>query len=58
VGIVASVRKVADLDPDEQFELFEDSGHKPHFDEPDRLNRVLSWFVDTIWKTCAPYLSR
>ncbi len=47
-GTVASVRNVADLIPDAQFELFEDSGHGPCFEEPERFNRVVSQFVDSI----------
>ena len=47
-GTVASVRNVADLVPDAQFELFEDSGHGPCFEEPERFNRVVSRFVDSI----------
>lgn len=47
-GTVASVRNVADLVPDAQFELFEDSGHGPCYEEPERFNRVVSRFVDSI----------
>lgn len=44
---VASVRNVADLVQDAQFELFEDSGHGPCFEEPERFNRVASRLVDS-----------
>ena len=47
-GTVASVRNVADLVPDAQFELFEDSGHGPCFEEPEKFNRVVSQFIDSI----------
>lgn len=47
-GTVASVRNVADLVPDARFELFEDSGHGPCFEEPERFNRVVSRFVTSI----------
>ena len=47
-GTVASVRNVADLVPDAQFELFEDSGHGPCFEEPDRFNQAVRRFVDSI----------
>lgn len=47
-GTVAAVRNVVDLVPDAQFELFEDSGHGPCFEEPERFNRVVSRFVDSI----------
>lgn len=47
-GTLASVKYVADLVPDATFELFEHSGHLPSFEEPDRFNRVLSQFVDTL----------
>ncbi|WP_049942009.1 alpha/beta fold hydrolase [Haloterrigena turkmenica] len=47
-GTVASVRNVVDFVPDAQFELFEDSGHGPCFEEPERFNWVMSRFVDSI----------
>lgn len=47
-GTVASVRNVADLAPDATFELFEDSGHGPCYEEPERFNRVLQGFVESI----------
>jgi pimeloyl-ACP methyl ester carboxylesterase len=47
-GTVASVRNVAELVPDAQFELFEDSGHGPSFEETERFNRVLIRSVDSI----------
>lgn len=47
-GTVAAVRHVADLVPTTAFERFEDSGHGPHFEEPERFNRVVSEFVDSL----------
>lgn len=47
-GTVASVRHVTDLVPDAEFELFQDSGHVPCLEEPERFNRVLSEFVDSV----------
>jgi len=44
---VASVRLVAELVPDARFESFENSGHCPTVEEPERFNRVLSDFVDS-----------
>lgn len=42
---VASVEYVADLVPDARFERFEESGHCPNLEEPDRFNRVVREFV-------------
>jgi pimeloyl-ACP methyl ester carboxylesterase len=42
------VRNVASLVPDARFELFEDSGHCPHVEEPERFNRVLRRFVESL----------
>lgn len=42
---VPSVEYAAELIPDAQFELFEDSGHCPTVEEPERFNRVLTEFV-------------
>jgi pimeloyl-ACP methyl ester carboxylesterase len=47
-GTVAAVRNVASLVPDARFELFEDSGHCPHVEEPERFNRVLRRFVESL----------
>ncbi|WP_224332634.1 alpha/beta fold hydrolase [Haloprofundus halobius] len=47
-GTVAAVRHVADLVPDAAFELFEASGHYPPLEQPERFNRVLSQFVDSL----------
>lgn len=47
-GTVAAVRNVADLVPDATFELFENSGHSPFFEEPQRFNRVLIDFIDSL----------
>ena len=45
---VASVEYAADLVPDSRFELFPDSGHCLTVEEPDRFNRVLADFVDSL----------
>lgn len=45
---VASVRYVAELVPNAQFELFESSGHCPTVEEPERFNRVLGDFIGTL----------
>lgn len=45
---VASVEAVAELIPDAQFELFENSGHCPTVEEPERFNQVLSDFVESL----------
>ena len=45
---VASVEYVADLVPDSQFELFEDSGHCITVEEPERFNQVVSEFVESL----------
>ena len=47
-GTVASVKAVADAMPDATFERFEDSGHCPHLEEPDRFNRILTEFVQSV----------
>ncbi|WP_160133736.1 alpha/beta fold hydrolase [Halococcus salsus] len=45
---VASVEAVAELVPDAEFELFAESGHCPTLEEPERFNRVLSKFVESL----------
>lgn len=45
---VAAVEYAAELVPDARFELFEDSGHCPTVEEPERFNRVLTEFVDSL----------
>lgn len=47
-GTVVSVENVADLIPDARFELFEETGHCPTVEEPERFNRVLSQFADSL----------
>lgn len=47
-GTVESVRYVADIVPDAEFELFEASGHCPPLEEPERFNRVVGRFVDRL----------
>ncbi|MFC6724244.1 alpha/beta fold hydrolase [Halobium palmae] len=45
---VANVRYAAELVPGAQFELFERSGHCITVEEPQRFNRVLTEFLDSI----------
>lgn len=45
---VASVEYAAELVPDAEFALFEDSGHCPTLEEPETFNRVLGDFVDSL----------
>jgi non-heme chloroperoxidase len=45
---VASVEYAAELVPDARFERFEDSGHCPTVEEPDRFDRVLGEFVESL----------
>ena len=45
---VASVEFAAELIPHAQFELFEDSGHCITVEEPERFNRVVSDFVESL----------
>ena len=45
---VAAVRYAAELVPDARFELFEGSGHCPTVEEPERFNRVLREFVESL----------
>lgn len=45
---VASVEYAAELVPDARFELFEHSGHCITVEEPERFNRILSDFVDSL----------
>lgn len=45
---VPSVEYVAELVPESRFELFEESGHCLTIEEPDRFNRVLRDFVDSL----------
>ncbi|WP_265111750.1 alpha/beta fold hydrolase [Halosolutus halophilus] len=45
---VPAVEYAADLVPNARFELFEESGHCLTIEEPDRFNRVLSDFVDSL----------
>ena len=47
-GTVEAVRQVTDYLPDADFELFEESGHCPTLEEPDRFNRTLRRFVDSL----------
>ena len=47
-GSVEAVRHVADLVPDARVERFEESGHCPPYEEPERFNRVLSDFVSAL----------
>lgn len=45
---VANVRYAAELIPDARFERFERSGHCISVEEPERFNRVLTEFLDSI----------
>lgn len=45
---VANVKYVTELIQDTQFELFEQSGHCLTVEEPERFNRVLSEFLDSL----------
>ncbi|MFC4543037.1 alpha/beta fold hydrolase [Halosolutus amylolyticus] len=47
-GTVDSIEHVATLVPDGRFERFDDSGHCPTIEEPERFNRVVSRFVDSL----------
>lgn len=45
---VASVEYAAELVPDARFERFEGSGHCPTIEQPDRFNRVVREFVESV----------
>lgn len=45
---VAAVERVAELVPDARFELFEESGHCLTVEEPERFNRVVGDFADSL----------
>lgn len=45
---VAGVERTAELVPDAEFELFEESGHCLTVEEPERFNRVVSEFVESL----------
>lgn len=45
---VASVRYAAELVPDARFELFEESGHCITVEEPERFDRVLVEFLESV----------
>jgi pimeloyl-ACP methyl ester carboxylesterase len=45
---VANVKHAAELIPDARFELFERSGHCITIEEPERFNRVLTEFLDSV----------
>lgn len=45
---VAAVEEAADLIPDARFELFAGSGHDLTVEEPERFNRVLREFVESL----------
>jgi pimeloyl-ACP methyl ester carboxylesterase len=44
----ASVKYAADLIPNARFELFQESGHCITIEEPERFNRVLSDFIESL----------
>ena len=41
-------KNVAELIPDARFELFEESGHCLTIEEPERFNRVLRDFIESL----------
>ncbi|GAB2593824.1 amino acid amidase [Paractinoplanes abujensis] len=43
-----TVRPYQDLIPDARWEIFEDSSHAPHFEEPQRFTEVLGAFLDSL----------
>ncbi|MFI6086294.1 proline iminopeptidase-family hydrolase [Streptomyces sp. NPDC051217] len=43
-----TVRPFEELIPDARWEIFEDSSHAPHFEEPERFYEVLGAFLDTV----------
>ncbi len=45
---VQAVQEAADLAPDARFVLFEESGHCPMLEEPERFNNAVRAFVDEI----------
>ncbi|MFC7231897.1 alpha/beta fold hydrolase [Saliphagus sp. GCM10025308] len=47
-GTVEAVRHVTDLVPDATFELFENCGHCPPIEQPERFNRVVSQFINSL----------
>ncbi len=44
----ATVRPFQELIPNARWEIFEDSSHVTHLEEPERFNEVLGGFLDTI----------
>ncbi|ELY61692.1 alpha/beta fold hydrolase [Natronococcus jeotgali] len=47
-GSVAATRHVAEIVPEGSFELFEASGHCLTLEEPERFNRIMSQFVESL----------
>lgn len=47
-GSVDAVRNVANLVPEAWVEDFQESGHCPPYEEPERFNQVLSEFVNSL----------
>jgi pimeloyl-ACP methyl ester carboxylesterase len=47
-GSLEAVECVAELAPDATVERFERSGHRPPFEEPERFERVLREFVESL----------
>ncbi|WP_254532986.1 alpha/beta fold hydrolase [Natrinema gelatinilyticum] len=47
-GSVASTRHVAEIVPEGSFELFEESGHCLTLEEPERFNRIVSQFIESL----------
>ncbi|MEU8252229.1 proline iminopeptidase-family hydrolase [Nonomuraea sp. NPDC048916] len=44
----AAIRPFAELIPDARWEIFEESSHVPHLEEPERLTEVLSGFLRSL----------
>ncbi|WP_246150112.1 proline iminopeptidase-family hydrolase [Streptomyces qinzhouensis] len=49
----AAVRPFQELIPNARWEIFEDSSHAPHFEEPERFTQVLGAFLDSVGATGA-----
>ncbi|MEU1799746.1 proline iminopeptidase-family hydrolase [Streptomyces sp. NPDC019937] len=48
-----TVRPFSELIPNARWEIFEDSSHAPHLEEPERFTEVLGTFLDTVGATGA-----
>lgn len=45
---IEPVRNVAEPVPDAGVKRFEESGHAPQYQESERFNRELRWYVDSV----------